>query len=129
KGANTLIDRKGQVLIPPALPASDLPASALLARAIDQCLTGEGAEVLSGDAPGHGVLAGLQPVTAFNDGCVITSLDYAEALEPINRLERLVIVGAAVLIVLAMVVSWIIARTITTRLASLAAAAEPLEAG
>ncbi|HJZ71868.1 MAG TPA: ATP-binding protein [Vicinamibacterales bacterium] len=129
KGANTLIDRKGQVLIPPSMPATDLPASVPLARAIDQCLTGDSAEVLSGDAPGHGVLAGLQPVTAFNDGCVITSLDYAEALEPINRLERLVVVGAAVLIVLAMVVSWIIARTITTRLASLAAAASQIEGG
>ena len=129
KGANTLIDRRGQVLIPASMPAADLPPSAPLAHAIDQCLTGESAEVLSGDSPGHGVLAGLQPVSAFNDGCVITSLDYAEALEPINRLGKLVIVGAIGLVVLAMVVSWIIARTITTRLASLAAAASQIEAG
>jgi signal transduction histidine kinase/CheY-like chemotaxis protein len=129
KGANRLIDRRGQVLIPTSMPTTDLPASAPLARAIDQCLLGESAEVLSGDATGHGVLAGLQPVRAFNDGCVITSLDYAEALEPINRLGRLVVVGTAVLVILATVVSWIIAHTITTRLASLAAAASRIEAG
>src|SRR6185295_5008683 len=129
RGANTLVDGRGQVLIPPSMPAAELPSSAPLAKAIDQCLAGESAEVLSGDATGHGVLAGLQPVTALNDGCVITSLDYAEALEPINRLFRLVIVGAAVLVVLATVVSGIIARTITTRLAKLAAAASQIEAG
>src|SRR5262249_19869400 len=119
----------GQVLIPTSMPATDLPASVQLAHAIDQCLAGDSGEVLSGDASGSGVLAGLQPVTAFGEGCVITSLDYAEALEPINRLGRLVVVGSTVLVVMATLVSWIIARTITTRLASLAAAAREVEAG
>src|SRR5262249_30803846 len=129
KGANRLVDRRGQVLIPIAMPAPDLPASAPLARAIDQCLNGQSAEVLSGGEPGRGVLAGLQPVTAFNDGCVITALDYGEALEPIDRLGSLVLVDAGVLIVVATIVSWFIARTITVRLASLATAASQIEAG
>jgi signal transduction histidine kinase/CheY-like chemotaxis protein len=129
KGANTLIDRSGQVLIPAGTPVPDLRANAPLAQAVDQCLAGESAEVLSGDATGNGVLAGLQPVTAFSEGCVITSLDYAEALGPINRLGRLVAIGSAVLVVLATVISWIIARTITTRLALLASVAREIEGG
>jgi signal transduction histidine kinase len=129
KGTNTLIDRTGRVLIPTSTQPTDLRASAPLAHAIDQCLGGESADVLSGDAAGHGVLAAVEPVAAFSGGCVVTSLDYTDALAPINRLGRLVVIASAVLVVLGTVVSWIIAHTVTTRLASLAAAAREIEAG
>jgi signal transduction histidine kinase/CheY-like chemotaxis protein len=60
---------------------------------------------------------------------VVTSLDYTDALAPIERLGRLVVIASAVLVVLGTVVSWIIAHTVTTRLAALAAAAREIEAG
>jgi signal transduction histidine kinase len=129
KGTNTLIDRTGRVLIPTSAQAADLRTSAPLAHAIDRCLSGESADVLSGDALGHGVLAAVEPVAAFSGGCVVTSLDYTDALAPIERLGRLVVIASAVLVVLGTVVSWIIAHTVTTRLAALAAAAREIEAG
>jgi signal transduction histidine kinase len=129
KGTNTLVDHSGRVLIPASAQPPDLRASAPLARAIDQCLNGESADVLSGDATGNGVLAAVEPVAAFSGSCVVTSLDYTDALAPINRLGRLVVIASVVLVVLGTVVSWIIAHTVTTRLASLAAAAREIEAG
>jgi len=129
KGTNTLIDQSGRVLIPTSAQVADLRASAPLAHAIDRCLSGESADVLSGDALGHGVLAAVEPVAAFSGGCVVTSLDYSDALAPIDRLGRLVVIASAVLVVLGIVVSWIIAHTVTTRLAALAAAAREIEAG
>src|SRR5439155_22127187 len=65
---------------------------------------------LIGLSDGRGPIAGVRPVPAIGDGCIVARLDYEEALAPMHRLSRIVVIASCTVILLSGLLSLIIAR-------------------
>src|SRR5438552_1732858 len=116
RGELLLTDGTGRVIVPLGAQGEKATVRPALLAAVRQCAASPqhddpdmGLELILG-SEGKGLLAGVRPVPAIGDGCIVARLDYEEALAPVNRLGRIVVIASITVIVLSGLLSLIIAR-------------------
>jgi signal transduction histidine kinase len=116
RGELLLTDGTGRVIVPLGAQGEKATVPPALLSAVRQCAASPqpddpdmGVELILG-SEGKGLLAGVRPVSAIGDGCIIARLDYEEALAPMHRLGRIVVIASITVIVLSVLLSLIIAR-------------------
>jgi signal transduction histidine kinase/ActR/RegA family two-component response regulator len=116
RGELLLTDGTGRVIVPLGAQGEKATVPPALLSAVRQCAASPqhddpdaGGELILGPE-GKGLLAGVRPVPAISDGCIVARLDYQEALAPMNRLGRIVVIASITVTVLSVLLSLIIAR-------------------
>ncbi|PYR03061.1 MAG: hypothetical protein DMF97_02850 [Acidobacteria bacterium] len=116
RGELLLTDGTGRVIVPLGAQGETATVPPALLSAVRQCAASPqhddpdaGGELILGPE-GKGLLAGVRPVPAISDGCIVARLDYQEALAPMNRLGRIVVIASITVTVLSVLLSLIIAR-------------------
>jgi signal transduction histidine kinase/ActR/RegA family two-component response regulator len=116
RGELLLTDGTGRVIVPLGAQGEKATVRPALLAAVRQCAASPqhddpdmGLELIPG-SEGKGPLAGVRPVPAIGDGCIVARLDYEEALAPVNRLGRIVVIASITVIVLSGLLSLIITR-------------------
>jgi signal transduction histidine kinase/ActR/RegA family two-component response regulator len=114
KGELLLTEASGRVIMPIGDQGDRATLPPALLPTVRQCAAAPpdadaGAELLA-LLEGKGVIAGVRPIPAIGEGCIVARLDYEEALAPIHRLARIVVIASFTVIALAGLLSLIIAR-------------------
>jgi signal transduction histidine kinase len=116
KGQLLLTDAAGRVIVPQGAQGDNATIAAALLPTVRQCAEGVNndhadisADLISHAASGR-LIAGIRPVPAVGPACIVARLDYDEALAPMLRLGRIVVIASVTVITLAALLSLIIAR-------------------
>jgi signal transduction histidine kinase len=115
KGELLLTNGAGRVIVPVGTQGDKATVPPVLLRAVRQCADGsqsdgDGGADLFAHAQDQHLIAGVRPVTAIGDACIVARLDYDEALAPMHRLGRIVVIASFTVIAFAGLLSLIIAR-------------------
>ncbi len=127
-GETFLTDAAGQFLTPPKYGGDSmghLPGE----RALEQCSSGSGGEVLDKDYRGVAAIHGFRPLPEVAGACVIAQIDQAEAFAPTAALRARVAGVSAWLAVLAITCSLLFAQLVTRPMNQLSNRARLLQAG
>src|SRR5204862_840385 len=112
RGELLLTDGTGRVIVPIAAAADTVAVPPPLLASVRRCASASsgGDGELIGLSDGRGPIAGVRPVPAIGDGCIVARLDYEEALAPMHRLGRIVVIASITVIILSGLLSLIITR-------------------
>jgi signal transduction histidine kinase/CheY-like chemotaxis protein len=112
RGELLLTDGTGRVIVPIGVAGDKATVPPLLLSNVRQCAAGngDGSAELIALSESKGVIAGMRPVPVLGDGCIVARLDYEEALAPMHRLGRIVVIASFTVIALSGLLSLIITR-------------------
>jgi signal transduction histidine kinase/ActR/RegA family two-component response regulator len=114
KGELLLTDGTGRVIVPVGARGEQATVPPALLSVVRQCAEGSGDADGSADliayAQDKRIIAGIRPVPAIGDGCIVARLDYEEALAAVHRLGRIVVIASFTVITFGGLLSLIIAR-------------------
>src|SRR5947207_7042605 len=109
RGALLLTDGTGRVIVPIGAAGDKAMVPPLLLSTVRRCASaGDGESI--GLLEGPGLIAGVRPVPAIGDVCIVARLDYEEALAPMHRLGRIVVIASVTVIALSALLSLVITR-------------------
>jgi signal transduction histidine kinase len=115
KGELLLTDGTGRVIVPIGVQGEKAMLPPSLLSVVRECAGGlqtdgdAGADLIS-HVQSERLIAGIRPVPAIGDACIVARLDYNEALAPMHRLGRIVVIASFTVIAFAGLLSLIIAR-------------------
>jgi signal transduction histidine kinase/CheY-like chemotaxis protein len=114
KGELLLTDANGRVIVPLGAQGEQASVAPTLLPAVRQCAGGSSDADSSVDliayAHDRHLIAGIRPVPAIGEGCIVARLDYEEALAPVHRLGRIVVIASFTVIALGGLLSLFIVR-------------------
>jgi signal transduction histidine kinase/CheY-like chemotaxis protein len=128
-GEVLLVDPRGASLTPvryqTRTATQDLPRM----TSVQQCLAGEGGQILTPDYRDTMVISGFRPTPAIGGGCIVANLQYADVLVPIRRLGRTFVYAAAGVVLFGIAVSFMLSHAIANPITRLAASARAMQEG
>jgi PAS domain S-box-containing protein len=124
-----LTDAGGFFLTPPRYPIPGGEGHPIGGKPMQQCLAGTDGEILDRDYRGVPAIHGFRHVPEIGGGCVMARIDQSEAFAPTRRVRNQVAGVSAVLAVLAIGCSFMLAQLVSRPLDRLTIRTRSLQAG
>jgi len=130
-GETFLADSQGVFITEPRYPghSGESQSHPIDARPMRECLSGRDAEVLAPDYRDVGVIHGFRFIEEVGGGCIMAHLEQAEAFAPVRALRARLAEVAAVLVALAVGLSFVFARRFSRPVSHLTDRARALQEG
>jgi len=128
-GEVLLVDARGASLTPVRYQTGPAPHDLRAMEPIQQCLAGEGGEILTRDYRDTMVISGFRPAPALGGGCIVANLQYSDALVPIRRLGRTFVYASAGFVLIGIALAFMVSHAIANPIARLAASARAMQEG
>jgi PAS domain S-box-containing protein len=124
-----LTDARGFFLTPPRYPVHGGKGHPVGGKPMQECLAGTDDEVLDRDYRGVPVIHGFRHIPDIGGGCVMASIDQSEAFASTKKVRKQVAGVSAVLAVLAIGCSFMLAQLVSRQMDRLTVRARSLQAG
>src|SRR5215831_17013883 len=125
----SLTDASGFFLTPPRYPVHYGKGHPIGGKPIQQCVTGTDDEVLDRDYREVPAIHGFRYVPEIGGGCVMARIDQSEAFASTKKMRKQVAIVSAVLAVLAIGCSFMLAQLVSRPMDRLTIRARSLQAG
>jgi PAS domain S-box-containing protein len=128
-GETFLADGAGYFVTRNRYPATQGHGEHIHAAPMQSCLRGENNEVLDLDYRDAEIIHGYRHIPELGSACIMAHIDQAEAFAPLLALQQKLAGTAAVVIVLALLVAFVMARSIARPVAGLTKVARSIALG
>ena len=126
---NFLTDARGFFLTPPRYPVDGGRGHPIGGKPMQQCLAGRDDEVLDRDYRGMPAIYGFRHILEIGGGCVMARIDQSEAFASTKKVRNQVAGVSAILAVLAIGCSFMLAQLVSRPMDRLTVRARSLQAG
>jgi len=128
-GETFLTDDKGFFLTPSKHPSGSAERQPITGEPIQTCLAGKDGEVLAQGYQGTPVIYGFRHVPEIGGGCIMAVMDQTEAFAPARSIEREVAGVSALMAILAIGYSVVLAQLVSRPMKRLTRRARSLQDG
>ncbi|MDT4291831.1 PAS domain S-box protein [Methylomonas sp. MO1] len=128
-GESFLADSSGFFVTKPRYASRQGNSHPIAAQAMQSCLARQNAEMMDSDYRERAVIHGFRTIPETGGGCIMAHIEQAEALAPIQRLEKQMLITVLVFVGLTTIIANALARRIVRPISRLTSTARRIRDG